>query len=360
MKKCLICGVEFKCKSHRAKYCSYACRCVRDRAVIRDKYRDKLEAQHAHDALVPECRICGLKSTNLSQHILRIHSMHVEEYKEQFGCTSDDIVHPDKIKSQREFMKGDKNPGRNHGGKYSPISQKFIKYQELSEEERDNIIRSIKLKQHNSREKNISFTTRKEYWMVHYNMSEEQALNSLKQRQTTFSKNICIQKYGEQQGLNIWHSRQQKWLTTLNSKTIEEIQDINLRKNCRKGFSKIAATLFKQIDVYGTAVYKKHQNDKEYIVETKRRKWAVDFIYNNRIIEFYGDVWHANPYSYPPQSQPLKWKGVFTTALEMREKDSERIKDIESSGAKVLIVWERDFRKAPQECIDVCMEFLYD
>lgn len=351
IKKCNICEQEFTCKTNKAKYCSHACKRTHDRILIRELNKSRLNDLHKHDSYVPTCKICGLKSTNLSQHIIRIHKMSISSYRTEFSCDATDIIHRDAIKQTQEMMLSERNPGRHHGGRFSSISKNFIRYQNMPHDERDQCIQNIKQKQHLSRTRNQSFTTRKEYWMTRFNMNEDEASTALKKRQTTFSKSICIQRYGITQGTTIWQERQQKWLSTMNSKSISDIQDINKRKNTKKGFSKIAHQLFSQIDVHCSAVYKKHPSDIEYIVTTNTRKWSVDFYYNNKVIEFYGDIWHANPLFYAPNDTPLSWKRNFKTAIDIRNTDTLRIKDIQKSGVNVLIVWEHDYRNDPAGCI---------
>jgi len=51
-----------------------------------------------------------------------------------------------------------------------------------------------------------------EYWKLHYNI--EEAKEKLKEHQTTFSLDICIDKYGGE-GVEIWEDRQKKWQNTM-------------------------------------------------------------------------------------------------------------------------------------------------
>jgi hypothetical protein len=69
-----------------------------------------------------------------------------------------------------------------------------------------------------------------EFWLAKGQTLEE-ARESLAQHQTMFSKEKCIEKYGEEQGLLIWAERQQKWQETLNNKSDEEKKIINSKKN---------------------------------------------------------------------------------------------------------------------------------
>lgn len=78
--------------------------------------------------------------------------------------------------------------------------------------------------------------TRIEYWLKK-GYTEEEAKKKLSERQRTFTKEKCIEKYGEVEGLKRWKIRQQKWQTTLKSKPRKVIDDINKRKSCTKFFT---------------------------------------------------------------------------------------------------------------------------
>ena len=71
---------------------------------------------------------------------------------------------------------------------------------------------------------------RKEYW-IEKGFSEEDAKKKVSNIQTTFSKEKCIEKHGNEKGLVIWQERQNKWQDTLNSKSKEELDFINAKKS---------------------------------------------------------------------------------------------------------------------------------
>lgn len=76
----------------------------------------------------------------------------------------------------------------------------------------------------------------KEYWM-NRGYDEEQALFLVSKSQTTFSLQIAIEKYGPEEGYNIWKARQDKWQETLKNKSQKEIDEINSKKRSfSKGF----------------------------------------------------------------------------------------------------------------------------
>lgn len=52
------------------------------------------------------------------------------------------------------------------------------------------------------------------YWL-NKGYSEKNAKEKLSNRQRTFSKEICIKKHGENEGIKIWEKRQEKWIESL-------------------------------------------------------------------------------------------------------------------------------------------------
>ena len=71
-----------------------------------------------------------------------------------------------------------------------------------------------------------------DYWLKE-GYSEEKAKEKLKEHQNTFSKKKCIERYGEKEGIDVFNKRQDKWQATLNSKSEEEISNINRKKSSR-------------------------------------------------------------------------------------------------------------------------------
>lgn len=69
-----------------------------------------------------------------------------------------------------------------------------------------------------------------EFWLSK-GYTEAEAKDKLSEHQATFTKEKCIAQYGEERGLEVWLNRQKKWQDTLNTKTEEEKQDINKKKN---------------------------------------------------------------------------------------------------------------------------------
>jgi len=78
--------------------------------------------------------------------------------------------------------------------------------------------------------KKVPSNTQIEYY-TQKGYSIEEAKKIISDRQRTFTLEKCIAKYGEQEGRKRWKDRQNKWMESLNKKTLEEKQQINKRKS---------------------------------------------------------------------------------------------------------------------------------
>ena len=225
-KKCLYCNSEFESKRAN-KYCSVKCQTLANQKNQKQKVYDKnnLKYENANPSSYVTCGLCGFKSTDLGTHV-KSHNIASEEYKKLYG--------PTVCEDRCNAMKGNNNPGYNHGGKFSPFSKNYIKYQDLDEEEKENIISEkyndiIKFKEENPHRN----TTRIEYYLAQ-GMTEEDAQKALSKRQTTFSLKVCQEKHGEEEGKKIWEERQEKWMKSLNEKTEEEKDEISRKKGINR------------------------------------------------------------------------------------------------------------------------------
>lgn len=82
---------------------------------------------------------------------------------------------------------------------------------------------------------------------------------------------------------------------------------------------------------------------------------SYDFNYENKIIEFNGDLWHANPKLYDKAFIIPKCN---ITASEKWKIDEEKIKLAESHGYEVLTIWENEFKENSKKIIKKCLNFL--
>jgi very-short-patch-repair endonuclease len=85
-------------------------------------------------------------------------------------------------------------------------------------------------------------------------------------------------------------------------------------------------------------------------------KYAYDICNrrNKKIVEINGTYWHADPRVYAD----TKTKFVHGTVEEIREKDAQKISYAKSRGWDVLVVWELDYCKSPNEVIKSILGFI--
>ena len=189
-------------------------------------------------------------------------------------------------------------------------------------------------------------STRREYYLEQANCNYDLADYLLKRRQSTFSLNKCIMKYGEEKGRKIWNERQDRWQKTLNSKSEEEKERINKSKfpGYKKPYymSKAEKELAKILKC----------SSQLYI---KKGGW-YDLYYGNKIIEYNGDYFHCNPSKYDRNYYNEKLK-MF--AYQKWNQDELKIKVAINNGYKVLVIWENEHKRDKNGVIKRCMEFLY-
>ena len=191
------------------------------------------------------------------------------------------------------------------------------------------------------------------YW-INMGYTEEEAKIKLKERQTTFSLDKCIQKYGEEEGKKIFTERQNKWQNSLNK-----------NGNIRNGFSKISQELFYNILNHYDI------KDREYIYfATKNNEYGINkkdggiYLYdftdvkNKKIIEFNGDLYHANPKKFISEDNPHPFRKTIK-AKDIWEKDNIKIETAKSNGFDVLVVWDSEYRWGKKEnIIKKCVDFI--
>lgn len=216
------------------------------------------------------------------------------------------------------------------------------------------------IKKNNKEKYKDSYNTTIEYYTKR-GYSDDVAIQMLSKRQSTFSKEKCIEKYGTHKGLSVWEKRQKVWLNTMDSKTDDEKREIIFKRLFNKGgFSKISQNLF--WDIYN--LFKNNNiNFEELNSEiikydySNKSYYKYDYVDNSnkKVIEFNGDFWHCNPNKYDPK---FKHKIINKTAQEIWDKDEIKNKFIINEGYDLLIIWESEYRKNPKIILEKCLEFL--
>lgn len=365
MATCEWCKQEFTPKLIKKgmmpRFCCTKCNQSSCNETLRLKNQEEFLKEHGDDPLMPVCKECGWKAFDLTTHITKFHKIPMKDYYKRYGTSAESILHPDRRSERSERKLGEKNPFYHHGGKFSAVSTESVLYEGLTEEEKTAKILQVKEKIKLSKLENHSHPTRIEYWLQK-GYDDIEAREMLSNRQRTFSLEKCIEKYGEEDGFLRWKQRQEKWRASYDDKTEEEMIEINIKKNAHQGgTSNPALELFKCIDPHNAsnALYHDREDNVEAIITTiTGKKYSVDYKLGNKIIEFYGDLWHANPNKYKPDDKPICWSTRSKTAKELWEADERKLSDLENSGFEVLIIWEEDWKKDRSLVIRGCRAFL--
>jgi hypothetical protein len=201
------------------------------------------------------------------------------------------------------------------------------------------------------KEYRIKNNTTIEYYL-NKGFTEEEAKNKLRDRQSTFSLEKCVNEHGPKYGPLIWKGRQDKWLDTLSK-----------NRKLKIGYSSVSQDLFNLIYEKLPLDYKENlkyaTRNKELCLFTGSKIYLYDFadIVNLKIIEFNGDIFHANPNKYKSDDLPNPFLKEMR-ASEIWEKDLAKIEFAKSKGYDVLTIWEDEYRRDISKTIDKCIFFL--
>ena len=188
-----------------------------------------------------------------------------------------------------------------------------------------------------------------EYWK-NRGYSDKESIELVKKSQTTFSKEICINKWGEEKGIEIFNERNRKWQKSL-------FENGNLK--C--GYSKISQELFFKIKEKLEGNFKFFKNGGEICFRENGKNYLYDFVDINRkkIIEYNGDQYHANPVKYNESDIPHPYyKKDGLTSKEIWSNDDNKKKLAIKRGFDVLVIWDSEYKKDKQKILEKCINFL--
>lgn len=292
------------------------------------------------------CLICDkILKGKLHSHF-PTHNLNKKSYLELYPnaiCES-----PNYLKILSDRMKGEKNVAFNHGGKFSPFSKKFVKYENLSVDETENKMNEMQIKRADSTDKNDNFANRLSYYLKQ-GLSEDEAKTALTNRQTTFSLEKCILKHGQERGHKVWQARQDKWMASLDLKSDEEKMRINRMKTSKDGCISMAERQIKKFfDDSNLEVIT------QYSIDAKIG-YTYDFCVGKKIIEYNGTYWHCDPRVYTEDYFHFKIK---KNSKEVWERDAKKQQYALDNGYELLVIWEDDYKKNKKETLQECLHFM--
>lgn len=188
----------------------------------------------------------------------------------------------------------------------------------------------------------MKYINSKEYYVDKYGEEEgEKRYYLWKKSQDHSSKEFMIKKYGIKEGL-------------------KRYKKVGLKRAIHfdSYHSKISQILFEDIKkiIKDDSNIKFSNNGGELRLYNKgeNKPYYYDFSYKNKIIEYNGDYWHANPKIY--ESKYVFKDGIY--ASDIWERDKKKIDFAKSLGYDVFIVWDNDYKKDKIGVLEKCLEFL--
>jgi G:T-mismatch repair DNA endonuclease (very short patch repair protein) len=187
-----------------------------------------------------------------------------------------------------------------------------------------------------------------DYWIVRHGMTREEAKKKVSERQTTNSLEAFINRANGdvEEGKRMHGLRQEKWLNTLES------------RGWFGNHSEVSGKLFTEVQ--------KHILDKELLfgdrelstkIGNKVLKPDCSIVGSKKIIEFFGDYWHANPKKYSSKDTVRRLdEGSYITAQEIWDRDAARLTLMKKYNYDVLVIWEQDYAENPQAIIESCIK----
>lgn len=355
IRNCNMCGVDISHLYRTAHFCS--AECYDKHLQIKKDEKLKEDIKESHEVHTDpykyiECGICGFRGGDITSHILKIHKMKTDEYKKTYNVTT--TLSQERKDALSERMKGDKNPGYNHGGRLSPFSKNFVGYDEV--EDKEEVIEDLKKKAVVTKIENNNNPLTTDYYTSR-GYSLEKAKELVYERQSTFSLEKCIEKHGENEGVKVWEARQEKWQNTLSNKSIEEIREINKKKG-NNGNSSIAAIKFfnnlvKELSYYDIKKQdcifndgEKQFTEKYLLKDDNQTFYFYDFCHepSKLIIEFHGKRFHPklnkNNWSKIKTNKSLHHLSKEEQSQIIYEKDQNKIALAQSNGYHIEVIWD--------------------
>lgn len=220
--------------------------------------------------------------------------------------------------------------------------------------------------------KRQAYTCSQEY----LGMTDEEYKNFNASRAST--KENFIKRYGYTLGIQRWEEycayesyagTSLTWFTDKygieeGTKRYNEVQAS--KTTFKRGYSFISQDLFRAIDErLGDLAKDSRWEEKNHefevfgeLVPEARKVLKVDYFLNGKVIEFNGDIWHANPKLYKHGDVIKTYGHIGKKVEDIWAWDERRLAAIKANGYKVLIVWEHDYKANPEKEIQRCIKFL--
>ena len=154
-----------------------------------------------------------------------------------------------------------------------------------------------------------------------------------------------IKKYGEKEGREKYNVYHDNIVNHLKSLTFSSYSNVS---------QKLFDELLKSIKDKDNVRYATHNGEVEIDAYNSKAYYFADFTYHNKIIEFNGTFWHADPRFY--NDSMLIRENIL--AKDIHEYDRIKLDELKKHGYDVLVVWEFDYMFDRTAVINKCLDFL--
>lgn len=266
------------------------------------------------------CLICNKELKQLHQHLSKEHLMTTEIYRVKYNYTGplQYVTDARKLEMSIKAKEGGSILNINYWINKKGYSIESAKAK-ISELQTKNSLKRV----YKSNERIINTN----YWVQRHGYTEEDAKNKVSAIQAGRSARSSKFK-------NKTHSLDSK--IQISNTMSRHIKDSG-SKEWLSHFGKFSGTSKQEINCYNEI---KASVCTDIYSNVSISKYVVDMIYKNKVIEYYGDYWHANPTLY---NNSYYNKTLKKTAAEIRQNDLERRNDLIILGNKVFIIWEKDW-----------------
>lgn len=199
----------------------------------------------------------------------------------------------------------------------------------------------------------------KEKCNIYKNLNKDELNNILEKRKETFYSKT----EEERKEINKSRGRTKEQLIDKYGKEYVDNLSINRgkgrRNNLFRRYSKISKSFFDELQLRVKDDLLYGENEK-WIRYNKNKGYYVDLLIENKnkIIEFNGDFYHANPKLYESESIIKMSKTKILSANKIWEQDKTKIDNLNKLGYETLIIWEQDVLKDKENVINECIKFI--
>jgi G:T-mismatch repair DNA endonuclease (very short patch repair protein) len=298
-----------------------------------------------------KCRICNYETArSLVSHITKVHKMDMKKYRNLYP--NDIIQYANEPEARKRSIE--------------TYKRRFREDKEMRD------------RYYEGRKKPTSSHWKKEYWIVKFGMSEEEAIKKVSEIQTANKDKYMdtltderlrelSKKYSGSANPSSYESVMARHDCTMEEakslmpcygrcgpahpwfgKKHSEESRQKMLIAATKGSGKSAA----EIELFNILL-NKYNLDVESNVRKDRYLCDIVFEKNKIIVEYFGDYWHCNPALW----EATDYHSMIDKTAEERWKfDKEKVRRLEALGYKVIIVWESDYNRDKQSCIEKILE----